>query len=137
MVPSRIIKQYISHCQETQFKIASERAFYRIIDVCTASRQKSLQGFDYFLTEGARAFESVKRVIVVLEEEGAISIWEKEAKAILKEAKRYLKTSFKSHVGVTKFSIFFVIRLLAFSLGFCFSALFGRNLALCNTLRNF
>ena len=36
---------------------------------------------------------------MVLEEGGAISIWGKEAKAILKEAKRYLKTDFKSHVG--------------------------------------
>ena len=36
---------------------------------------------------------------MVLEEGGAISIWGKEAKAILKEAKRYLKTDFKSHAG--------------------------------------
>ena len=92
MVPSRIIKQYISYCQETEFNPPSERTLYRIIDVCAASRQKSLQGLDYFLTEGAQAFESVERVIMVLEEEGATSIWGKEAKAILKEAKRYLKT---------------------------------------------
>lgn len=67
--------------------------------MCTASRQKSLQGLDYFLTEGAQAVESVERVIMMLEEGGATSIWGKEAKAILKEAKRYLKTDFKSHVG--------------------------------------
>ena len=35
----------------------------------------------------------------MLEEGGATLIWGKEAKAILKEAKRYLKTDFKSHVG--------------------------------------
>ena len=58
MVPSRIIKQYISYCQETEFNPASERT-YRIIGVYAASRQKSLQGLDYFLTEGAQAFESV------------------------------------------------------------------------------
>ena len=99
MVPSRIIKQYISHCQETEFKPASKRTLCRIIDVCAASRQKSLQGLDYLLTEGAQAFESVERVIMVLEEGGTTSIWGKEAKAILKEAKRYPKTDFKSHVG--------------------------------------
>lgn len=44
-------------------------------------------------------FKSVERVIMVLEEGGATSIWGKEARAILKEAKRYLKTDFKSHVG--------------------------------------
>ena len=79
MVPSRIIKQYISYCQETEFKPASERTLYRIIDVCAASKQKSLQGLDYFLTEGAQAFESLERVIIVLEESGASSIWGKEA----------------------------------------------------------
>ena len=42
MVPSRIIKQYISCCQETEFNSASERTLYRIIDVCAASRQKLL-----------------------------------------------------------------------------------------------
>ena len=99
MAPSRIIKQFISYCQETEFIPASERTLYRIIDVCAASRQKSLQGLDYFLTEGAQAFESVERVIMMLEEGGATSIRGKEAKAILKEAKRYLKTDFKSHVG--------------------------------------
>ena len=99
MIPSRIIKQYISYCQETEFKPASERTLYRIIDVCAASKQKSLQGLDYFLTEGTQAFESLERVIIVLEEGGATSIWGKEAKKILKEAKRYLKTDFKSHVG--------------------------------------
>ena len=62
MVPSRIIKQYISYYQETEFKPASERTLYRIIDVCAASKQKSLQGLDYFLTEGAQAFESLEHM---------------------------------------------------------------------------
>ena len=96
MVPLRIIKQFISYCQETEFKPASERTLYRIIDVCAASTQKSLQGLDYFLTEGAQAFELVERVIMMLEEGSATSIWGKEAKSFLKEAKRYLKTDFKS-----------------------------------------
>ena len=99
MMPSRIIKQYISYCQEKEFKPASERPLYRIMGVCAASKEKSLQGLDYFLTEGAQAFKSLERVAVVLEEGGATSIWEKEAKTIVKEAKRYLKTDFKSHVG--------------------------------------
>ena len=99
ILPSRIIQQYISYCQETEFKPASERKLYRIIDVCAASKQKSLQGLDYFLTEGAQAFESLERAIIVLEESGACSMWGKEAKTTLKEAKRYLKTDFKSHVG--------------------------------------
>ena len=37
--------------------------------------------------------------MIVLDESGTTSIWGKESKTILKEAKRYLKTDFKSHVG--------------------------------------
>ena len=99
MVPSRIIKQHISYCEETEFEPASERTLYKIINVCAASKQKSLQGLDYFLTEGAQAFEPLERAIIVLVEGGATSIWGKEAKTILKEAKRYCKTDFKSHAG--------------------------------------
>ena len=78
MVPSRIIRQYVSYCQETVFKPASERTLYRIIDVCAASKQKSLQGLHYFLTEGAQVFESLESVIIVLQEDGATSIWGKQ-----------------------------------------------------------
>ena len=99
MVPSRIIKQYVSYCQESAFEPASERTLYRIIDVCAASMQKSLQGLDYFLTEGAQAFETLESVVNTLVEGGATPIWGKEAKTTLKEAKRYLKTDFKSHIG--------------------------------------
>lgn len=38
MVTSRIIKQYISFCQEKGFEPASERILNRIIDICSASR---------------------------------------------------------------------------------------------------
>ena len=59
MVPSRIIKQYVWYCQESAFEPASKRTLYRTIHVCAASMQKSLQGLDYFLTEGAQAFEAL------------------------------------------------------------------------------
>ena len=61
--------------------------------------QKSLQGLNYFLTEGAQAFETLESVVKTLVEGGATPIWGKEAKTTLKEAKRYLKTDFKSHIG--------------------------------------
>jgi len=99
MVPSRIIKQYLCFCQETGFEPASERTLFRIIDVCAASTQKSLQGLDYFSTEGAQGFEVLENVIDKLEESGAMSTWAKEAKNILKETRRYLKTDYKSHIG--------------------------------------
>ena len=44
LIPSRIIRQYICYCKQEQFQPASERSLYRILDVCSASMQKSLQG---------------------------------------------------------------------------------------------
>ena len=99
MVPSRIVKQYLSFCQETVFEPASERTLYRIIDVCAASKQKSLQGLDYFSTEGAQAFETLESVASTLQASGANLTWEKEMKRALKETKRYLKSDFKTHIG--------------------------------------
>ena len=67
MVSSRLIRQYISFCQETGFEPASERTLYRIIDICSASKQKSMQGLDYFSTEEAQAFETLQIVVNTLE----------------------------------------------------------------------
>lgn len=74
MLPSRIIKQYVLYCQKSAFEPASKRTLYRIIDVCAASMQKSLQGLDYFLTEGAQAFEALESVVNTLVEGGASPI---------------------------------------------------------------
>ena len=83
MVSSRIIRQYISFCQETGFEPASERTLYRIIDVCSASEQKSIQGLDYFSTEGAQAFETHQIVVNTLEKGGADSTWARETSKTL------------------------------------------------------
>ncbi|CAH3126470.1 unnamed protein product [Porites lobata] len=92
MVSSRLIKQYISLCQEIGFEPASERTLYRIIDVCSASKQKSMQGLDYFSTEGAQAFETLQIDVNTLEKGGADSTWAREMSKTLQETKRYLKT---------------------------------------------
>ena len=98
MVSSRIIKQYLSFCQETEFEPASERSLYRIIEVCSASKQKSIQGLDCFSTEGAQVFATLQNVANTLEEGGAYSNWGKEVSKTLTETKRYLKTDYKCHV---------------------------------------
>ena len=60
-----------------------------------ASVHKSLQGFDYFAAEGARAFEDLESLVCQLSELGL----GKESDAIetqsLKNAKLYLKGVFK------------------------------------------
>ena len=98
MVPSRVVEQDVSFYQETAFEPASERTLYRVIEVCAAFKQKSLQGLDCFSAEGPEAFDTLQNIISTLEESGASSFWGKEAKDTLKEGKRYLKTNFKSHV---------------------------------------
>lgn len=52
LIPSRIIEQYTLYCKQEQFKPAAERSLYRILDVCSASMQKSLQGLDNVTAEG-------------------------------------------------------------------------------------
>ena len=79
------------------FEPASERTLYRIIEICSAS--KSMQGLDYFSTEGAQAFKTLLIVINTLEKGGADSSWAREMSKTLQETKRYLKTDYKSHVG--------------------------------------
>lgn len=46
VIPSRIIRQYLDYCKEQEFEPASQRSLYRMIEVCSASMQKSLQGLD-------------------------------------------------------------------------------------------
>ena len=66
-----------------------------ILAECKASVRKSLQGLDYFATEGASAFEDLKSLVHQLSELGL----GKESDAIntqsLKAAKLYLKGDFK------------------------------------------
>ena len=46
VIPSRIIRQYLDYCKEQEFEPASQRSLHRMIEVCSASMQKSLQGLD-------------------------------------------------------------------------------------------
>lgn len=57
MISSRTVMQYIQFCSETNFKALSCRTLLRILNECSASFRKSLQGLDYIAGEGARAFD--------------------------------------------------------------------------------
>ena len=41
LIPSRIIEQYAAYSKEEAFEPAGERSLFRILDVCSASMQKS------------------------------------------------------------------------------------------------
>ena len=63
LIPSRVIQQYICNCKQEQFQPALERSLYRILDVCSASMQKSLQGLDNVTAEGTEAIDNLTKMI--------------------------------------------------------------------------
>lgn len=78
-MPSRIIAQYKAYYEEIAFHLASEHMLFRILEVCSASMQKSLHGLDYIITEGVQAFESLDNIASTLRTtQGVSSKWEKE-----------------------------------------------------------
>ena len=100
LIPSRIIAQYVAYCKDIRFEPASERALFRILEVCSASMQKSLHGLDYITTEGVQGFECLENIVGTLRNEQAVSLsWEKESRQQLSDAKRYLKADYKLHVS--------------------------------------
>lgn len=99
VIPSRINEQYTSYCKHQDFEPASERSLFRMLEVCSASMQKSLQGLDNLTAEGTEAFETMSGVVKSLQQHGADRQWVEAALKALKEAKRYLKTDFKAHIS--------------------------------------
>ena len=99
LIPSRIVTQYRSYCKQQEFEPASERSLFRMLEICSASMQKSLHGLDNITAEGAEAFDGLMSIIETLTNNGADKSWGQSMREALKEAKRYLKTDFKAHVG--------------------------------------
>ena len=102
MIPSRIIEQYQSYCAQNNFEPAGKRSLYRMIDVCAASMQKSLQGLDNTTAEGTEAIDNMSELVNTLCNLTSREQLAKSAQQRIKETKRYLKTEFKSHVGREK-----------------------------------
>ena len=61
--------------------------------------QKSLQGLDTTTAEGKEATDNVTNMLKTLGDHGSEATWVKDAETNFKEAKRDLKTGFKSHVA--------------------------------------
>ena len=100
LIPSRIIAQYQAYSREIGFDPASERTLFGILEVCSASMQRSLHGLDYMTTDVVQAFESLEDIVTTLKAASAAnSNWEKETKQQLLGAKRYLKADFWFHVS--------------------------------------
>ena len=63
LIPSRIVAQYQAYSREIGFDPASERTLFRILEVCSASMQKSLHGLDFITTDGVQAFYSLEDMV--------------------------------------------------------------------------
>ena len=77
LIPLRIFAQYQAYCREIGFD--PDLTLFRILEVCSASMQKSLHGLDYITTDGVQAFETLEDIISTLKAANAVtSNWEKE-----------------------------------------------------------
>ena len=67
-----------------------------MIEVCSASMQKSLQGLDNTTADGAEAFDQIFSMLESLANQG-INVT--ATRKLLKDGKWYLKGDFKTHIG--------------------------------------
>lgn len=96
LIPEQIIRKYQGYCSEIGFEPMSRSTLWRVLNVCSASTRKSLQGLDYFSAVGAEAFDELLKVIDKLGEEcGKGLTWAKDISQRFKVAKRYLKCDYK------------------------------------------
>ena len=63
MIPSRLVEQYQQYCKENDFKPFGRSTMLRILNACSAKVRKSLQGLDYFATDGGKAFDDLVLVV--------------------------------------------------------------------------
>ena len=65
---------------------------FRILQSCTATIRKSLEGLDYYLAEGGRSFDDLINIVDSLEKDEDRA---QRLRELLLGAKRYLKTDYK------------------------------------------
>jgi hypothetical protein len=96
MIPQRIVVQYTQYCKEYNFTPFSQSTMLRILDECSASVRKSLQGLDNFAAQGARAFDDLSTIVKTIstsKDDG--DKWASEMLDTLKVGKLYLKGDYK------------------------------------------
>jgi len=80
MIPERIIQQYQQYCSKRDFKPMSKRTLQRVLNDCSASVRKSLQGLDNFSAQGAEAFDELDKLVDKLVDCGKTQVWAREIK---------------------------------------------------------
>lgn len=72
MIHARIIQCYQNYCLESGFHSFSRATLYRILKVCSASKQKALHGLDNTSAAGMEAIDSLMKVVSKLKIFGLI-----------------------------------------------------------------
>ena len=71
VIPRHVVEQYITYCKEQEFEPLSKRTVLRILSTSfPALERKSLQGLDYYIADGGKAFDELLVVTEKLELQG-------------------------------------------------------------------
>ncbi|KAK3735996.1 hypothetical protein QZH41_018256, partial [Actinostola sp. cb2023] len=95
-----LVSQYQQYCRESGFTPFGRTTMLSILNACSATVRKSLQGLDYIATEGSKAFDNLCLVVRRLQESGVMSReladnWTSS----LKNSKQYIKCDYKVHIS--------------------------------------
>ncbi|CAC5386464.1 unnamed protein product [Mytilus coruscus] len=95
LAPSSLVNQYIQFCDSENVGHLGRSTMYKILNDCAASVRRCVEGLDYYVAEGGKAFQDLETIIEKL---CASSEKKKELKSKLLNGKRYIKSDFKVHI---------------------------------------
>lgn len=98
LAPTHLVKQYHEFCLETGFQDPLQKSTLMKVmsEACLASIRKCLQGLDYYVADGGKAFDDLQEVVDRLLTANAVTPSKAEnMKTRLKDAKHYIKTEYK------------------------------------------
>ncbi|CAF1460275.1 unnamed protein product, partial [Rotaria sordida] len=102
LAPQRIITQYYNYCKEyygNTFRPLGQSSLFSILNECTASTRRSLQGLDSFSAEGSTAFDYLMSIVDGLSTLGLTANSAAELKRDLQDSRNYLKSDYKVHIS--------------------------------------
>ncbi|CAC5417479.1 unnamed protein product [Mytilus coruscus] len=95
LAPSSLVNQYIQFCDSENVGHLGRSTMYKILNDCAASVRRCVEGLDYYVAEGGKAFPDLE---TITEKLCASSEKKKELKSKLLNGKRYIKSDFKVHI---------------------------------------
>ena len=99
MTTTKIVHLYQQECKSKSKVSLKERTRFRIMEMCSSSKKKSLQGLDNISTVGVEAFQMLETLVDNLARNGTRVTWGREIGRALTAGRQYLKGEYKSHLG--------------------------------------